>query len=394
MAYFEPQDEPRPQPPLSVISILVLFTVLGLVIVGLLIAVGALVAKLKSGGGHRYYGIPVVKPKRVVIANASGDANARVVGFFSPGSSIKDHYKNITEYQERLKHEFSTQFKLSVKWSEHSFEKEGYLAGNDTVRASDVNQLFKDQSVQLMIANRGGYGCNRILHLINYEAIKKNPKIFMGYSDVTSCLNAIFFKTGLITFHGVMGLDPFTEHWPGVDYNLNAHYFKKLLIENDGTILFKNPAGGDDNSTIVTIKPGKAKGILVGGNLSVFTAMLGSEYLPPRSPLNIPWEDIILFFEDIGEDPPRMDRMFHTLKYHGVLDKVAGFVFGSCISCEPATGSQSLEWVIRGHVTRCPSFMGSRIGHEGQQFILPIGARVEIDADAGSIQLLEKALSE
>ena len=124
----------------------------------------------------------------------------------------------------------------------------------------------------------------------------------------------------------------------------------------------------------------------------MFASMIGSKYLPPNSKLNIPWEDIILFFEDVNESSMNMDRLLQFLAFNGILDKIAGFIYGTCQSCEPSTSTQSIEWVVRNHVTKCPAFMGSRIGHEGQQFTLPIGGRVEIDADAGTIQLLEKVL--
>ena len=399
MEYYEQRNgNNETKKPLSTIFLLVLFTALGVIIVALLIALGAMISKLKTANHKHYYGIPIIKPKRLVINNNNSSASRSsyahqagtlFAGFFSPASPIQDHIPNhnITQYQMRIRHDFSVQFGLNVKWSTHSFEKDGYLAGNDSDRASDVNELFADKSVQLMIANRGGWGCNRILDLIDYDLIKRNPKIFMGYSDLTGCLNAIFFSTGIITFHGPMGLDPFEDYWPGLNYNLNSYYMKQLLIDNE-QMLFKNPPL---NGT-TTIKSGKAKGRLIGGNLTVFASMIGSKYLPPNSKLNIPWEDIILFFEDVNESSMNMDRLLQFLAFNGILDKIAGFIYGTCQSCEPSTSTQSIEWVVRNHVTKCPAFMGSRIGHEGQQFTLPIGGRVEIDADAGTIQLLEKVL--
>jgi len=148
-----------------------------------------------------------------------------------------------------------------------------------------------------------------------------------------------------------------------------------------------NPIG-NPTSTIIG---GKAKGRLIGGNLSVFAALAGSEYLPTGT-TGIKWEEKILFLEEVQESPYRIDRYLTTLETAGILDRIAGFVWGTCTKCIPDQPSFSVLEVLQQHIRNCPAFSGLMFGHNGQQFTLPIGVQVEIDADAGTIQMLESAL--
>jgi muramoyltetrapeptide carboxypeptidase len=231
------------------------------------------------------------------------------------------------------------------------------------------------------LANRGGWGCDRILPLLDYELIAKNPKIIMGYSDLTSLLHAIHFQTGLVTFYGPMGID----NWQ----NYNGKYFSQVVMEGK-KVLFRNPNSSSLN--ITTITGGKAKGKLYGGNLSVFNTLIGTPFLPNT----IDWTKVILFLEDTNEEPYRIDRMIVTLKLAGILDSIAGFVWGICNSCSAANPSQSftLQEVIESHVKPLgiPAFSGSMIGHISEQFTLPIGIEVELDADQGTILMLETSV--
>ena len=216
---------------------------------------------------------------------------------------------------------------LKAKLGKHALDRYGYLAGTDGDRAADVNAMFADKKVNAILSIRGGWGCNRILPLLDYDLIKKNPKALIGYSDITSLLVAIYARTGLVTFHGPVG----TSTWN----TFSLDYFKKILFEGE-MVTMQNPKVIGDNlaqtkDRIETITGGRAKGRLVGGNLTVFTAMLGSEYLPD-------WKNVILFVEDDSEQPYRIDRMLTQLKLAGILKKLSGFVFGKCTKCEPGDG--------------------------------------------------------
>lgn len=266
---------------------------------------------------------------------------------------------------------------LKVKLGEHFYDRYGYLAGQDTARAADVNAAFADSSVQAIFTGMGGWGCNRILPLLDYNILRNNPKIIMGFSDITALLLAIHAQTNMITFHGPLGVSswsPFT-----------INYVKQVLFHGESVTM--------QNTRIVkieTIGSGKARGKLLGGNLSVLAAMIGSAYLPE-------WEKSILFVEEVGEEVYRIDRMLTQLKLAGILDKISGFVFGQCTKCEAEKPQESLTLaqVLSDHIRplRIPAWYGSMVGHIQDKFTLPIGLEVEIDADSGTIRLLESAVN-
>jgi len=274
---------------------------------------------------------------------------------------------------------------LKVKVAEHAFDRYGYLAGSDRDRAADVNAQFADPDVDAVLAVRGGWGCARILPLINYETVRRNPKILVGYSDVTALLIAIHARTGLVTFHGPLGISSWNS--------FSVDYFEKILF-NGEMVEMKNPREIGDNLTqvkdrIQTITPGKARGTLVGGNLTVLSAIVGSPYLPS-------WDNAILVLEDVRENIYRIDRMLTQLKLAGILDRIAGFVFGKCTECGPGQGygSLTIEQVFDDHIKplKIPAWYGAMIGHVSRQFTLPLGIQVEIDAEQGSIKMLEPAV--
>jgi len=202
----------------------------------------------------------------------------------------------------------------------------------------------------------------------------------MGYSDLTALLHAIYFKTGMVTYYGPMGIDDWN--------NLNSYYVSKILF-NGEMVTYINPP----NYSIRTINPGTAKGRLIGGNLSVFVSLLGSEYIPSDTE----WEEVILLMEDVGEEPYRIDRMINTLRLNRILSRVAGFVWGICNTCTASdpTRSLTLQQVLDQHIkpTGVPSFSGLMFGHIGQQFTFPIGVMASMDANKGTIQLLESPVS-
>ena len=318
------------------------------------------------------FGKKIVKPPRL----KAGDT----VGLINPAGATF-HPDDVTQTEEIL-----TALGLKSKRGKFILDRYGYLAGTDEHRAADINDFYADKSVNALLSIRGGWGCNRILPLLDYDTIKRNPKIIMGYSDITSLLVAIYAKTGVITFHGPVG----TSTWN----SYSTQYVRDILFDGKMATMV-NPRDMGDNliqtkDRILTITPGTAKGRLVGGNLSVLTAMLGSDFLPD-------WRETILFVEEIGEDIYRVDRMLTQLKLAGVLDKISGFVFGKCTDCGSGEGygSLTLDDLFNDLIKPLgiPAYYGAMIGHIADKFTLPVGANVEMDAGKGTIQMVESAVS-
>ena len=276
---------------------------------------------------------------------------------------------------------------FKVKKGDHIFDRYGYLAGSDEDRAADINKMFADKNVNGIMAMHGGWGCARILPLLDYRTIQRNPKVFIGYSDITALLLGINAKTGLVTFHGPVG----SSSWN----SFSVENFRNMLIEGKA-VQMTNPVKKGDNlvqvdDRIYTINGGKATGKLIGGNLTVLSHILGSPYVPD-------FKDNILFLEDVGEDLYRVDRMITQLKIAGILNQLSGFVFGKCTDCPPSKGgygSLTMEDIFEDHIKplKIPSFSGAMIGHIKDKFTIPVGLEATIDAGVGSITLSEGAVS-
>lgn len=292
------------------------------------------------------------------------------VGIICPSSAIDGELPFI------LAQETFEALGFNVQWGKHTHDRLGHLAGNDDGKLADLHRMFKDDHVKGIICMRGGSGAARLLDRIDYDLIKHNPKIFLGYSDVTALHAAIQSQTGLITFHGPVG----TSSWPSfVADQFEALFFKGLPP------IYENPLNkGDDliprQNRIQTISPGIAKGKLLGGNLTVLTTISGSPYYPDFS-------DSILFLEDVSEEPYRIERMLCQLKLNGTLGKIKGFIFGKCTDCAPngGYGSLTLDEILNDYIKPLdiPAYQGALIGHIREQFILPVGAQITMDADKG-----------
>ncbi|QDA56193.1 S66 peptidase family protein [Thermomonas aquatica] len=298
------------------------------------------------------------------------------VGLVSPSSASDD------SFSLQLAREAMEALGFKVKAGPHLASRYGHLAGTDAERAGDLNAMFADSTVKAIVCVRGGSGAARLLPLLDYDAIRRNPKVLLGYSDITALHSAIHAKTGLVTFHGQVG----SGSWNA----FNADQFRRLFFDRE-LIEYRNKAEAGDElvprrNRTLAIRGGKARGELVGGNLSVLAALAGSSYLPD-------FNGRILFLEDVGEAPYRIDRMFSTLKLMGALDRIAGFIFGECSDCKPGDGygSLTLEQILDDHIgpLKIPAYRGAMIGHIREQFIVPVGGMVELDADAGTFRLLE-----
>lgn len=269
----------------------------------------------------------------------------------------------------------------------HAQARYGSLAGTDEQRAADINQSFTDTSIAALLPITGGWGSSRLLPLLDYDAIRANPKILVGFSDITSLLLGIHAQTGLVTFHGPNGLTAWRPD--------QTEPFRQVLFSGE-SLTFRNQQAGDDGDRLMntrfrlqSITPGRAEGRLFGGNLTVLSGIVGSPYMP-----NL--EGAILFLEDVGEETYRIDRLMTHLRLAGVFDQLAGFVFGQCVRCNPAGGfgSLTLEEVIWGHIEPLgiPAWYGAMIGHIEPMLTLPIGTRVAVESDRGTIQMLESAV--
>ncbi len=280
---------------------------------------------------------------------------------------------------------------LVPRFGPHVRDRYGYLAGTDRDRAADVNQFFADPSIKALMPIRGDWGSARILPYLDYAMIRQNPKIIVGFSDITALLLGITAQTGLVTFHGPHGV---TSWLPG-----QTGPFRRVLFDGEAIAISNAglPAGDDQRPTLESqrptpsrvITPGQAQGRLIGGNLSVIAGTAGSPYLPSLS-------GAILFLEDVGESVYRIDRMITQLKLAGALDGLAGFIFGQCTRCSLSEGgSLTLEQVLRDHLQPLgiPAWSGALLGHVEPILTVPIGAAVAIDAARGSIQMLRPAVA-
>lgn len=277
---------------------------------------------------------------------------------------------------------------LKVKVGTHLLDRHGYLAGQDKDRARDINEFFRDTSVRAVLPIRGGWGSSRMLPYLDFDVIRRNPKIVLGFSDITALLLAVHARTGLVTFHGPNGLGRWDEY--------SVDYFKRVLVQGEA-VTFENPREKSERNVLTqtehriqTIASGRARGRLLGGNLTVLTTIVGSGYLPS-------WENAILFCEDVDEGFYRLDRMFTQLKLAGVLAKIKGFIFGTCAECGPGEGfgGLTLEEIFADHIEPLgvPAWSGAMIGHQIPQWTVPEGTDVEIDAEKGTVVMTEPAVS-
>ncbi len=257
----------------------------------------------------------------------------------------------------------------------------GHVSGPDELRAGDVNKAFLDDTVKGIICLRGGYGTPRILDKIDYRAIANHPKLFLGYSDITGLHSAINKLAGLVTFHGPMP-DPAWKN--NLDAYTKAH-LESALFECGPLGTITNPPG----QPIHTLVAGKASGKLVGGNLSLLAAAMGTPY-------DVDCQGNILFIEDTGESVYRLDSMFSTLRLSGKLSAAAGIILGTFENCpreQKSNGFQDLplQQVIAEIIKPLgvPTIYNFRAGHNYPQPTLPLGVTVELDATNGSVTFTE-----
>ena len=258
----------------------------------------------------------------------------------------------------------------------------GYLAGSDWLRASDLNAFFADPEVDGIVCITGGYGTSRILDLVDYQAVARNPKVFVGYSDITGLHLAFARECPFPTFHGPMGIsdallkaDPFSlEAW------------RRAITSTEPLGPLVSPPGSPSLEALVG---GVARGEIVGGNLSLVAALMGT-----------PWEmdarGKIIFIEDVDEAPYRVDRMLAQLRLAGKFRDCAGVLVGDWNNCVAGEGKPSLDIrrVIEDQVAGAgkPTVIGFRAGHCLPTHTIPLGVEARLDAEALAVEILEPAL--
>ena len=270
----------------------------------------------------------------------------------------------------------------------HLADRSGFLAGRDADRLADLEGMFADPEIHGIVCLRGGYGSVRMLPQMDFDAVRAHPKVLVGYSDITALHAAVYRKAGLVTFWGPMvSSDMSPDFHP---YNRDA--FMKAVTGTDPVGTVSHP---DDMPPLQTIQGGRASGPLIGGTLSLLAAAVGTPY-------EFDYDGAILFFEDVGEEPHRLDRMLTQLLQAGRLERVSGIVIGECAGCGSAPnnpafpyGNFSIEEVFSDRLQPLgiPVIYGLGIGHGKYKATLPLGVRATLDGDAARLTIDESGVS-
>jgi muramoyltetrapeptide carboxypeptidase len=315
--------------------------------------------------------LPLVKPK----ALKAGDT----VGLISPSSYQFDLWR-IDDAVARIE-----SLGLKTKLSRNIRARYGYMAGTVKERVEDLHAMFSDPSVAGVICLNGGYGTERLLDSIDYALIRRNPKILVGFSDITGLHLAISKKAGLVTFHGPVGMSSLPA-W-------TLEYFRKALFSTEPIGELGNPPEQDALSPVFsrhTVAPGRARGPIVGGNLTLISTTMGTPY-------EIDTRGKIVFLEDTGEAPYRIDRMLVQMKLGGKFHDAAGVVWGTCTECTPSKSSFEINLSVSDAVDELlgdigkPVLAGLVFGHTKEKVTLPIGVECELDAGAKRVVITESA---
>ena len=242
---------------------------------------------------------------------------------------------------------------------EKLFNKKGYFAGSDLERAEMVNRCFADTYVKAIMCARGGYGSIRILSLLDYKTIQKNPKIFVGFSDVSALLSTLYLRCRLVTFHG-----PTVTTLGNSDNRTKDSLFSMITSGEKPEIAMESG---------ITIQPGSASGPVLGGNLNTLCHLLGTRFQPG-------FKGCILFLEDRGEAPYRIDRMLSQMKLAGCFNGLAGLILGNFEDC----GDTDDIIRIAGDIfkdNKIPILAGLKVGHGKRNLAIPTGLNATVNTD-------------
>ncbi|MSS70301.1 MAG: LD-carboxypeptidase [Candidatus Latescibacteria bacterium] len=262
-----------------------------------------------------------------------------------------------------------------VRVGAHVYDRKRYMAGEDGARAEDLHAFFEAPEVRAIFAARGGYGTTRLLDLLDYDLIQRNPKIFLGFSDTTALQLALYRHAGLITTSGITVC---ADLGPEREAFTEAAMWRAVRDGAVGPFEGLRPLAG-----------GAAEGRLLGGCLSLVSALQGTAHLPA-------FDGAVLLLEDVDEAPYRIDRMLTHLRQTGLLGRVAGVAFGHFEGAKPDEGADwTMEEVLADRTADLgvPVVCGLPYGHQRRRAVLPLGARVRLDADAGRLELLESTVA-
>jgi len=263
-----------------------------------------------------------------------------------------------------------------VKVSQRVLARSGILAGDDRERASELREYFADPEVKAIFSARGGYGCGRLLPLLDFKEMARTPKIFVGFSDATFLLNALVDFAGMVSFHGPMVAMDLAR-------GLSPRAFEHMQDLLGGKL------DGFELEARETMHPGDARGEVIGGCLSVLVATIGTPYAPR-------FDGRILFLEDTGEKAYRIDRMLVQLRQSGALGRVAGIVFGAIRAIDGNEQESRLIARFAAEQTAglgCPVLYGVEAGHGTENFTIPFGVVARIDSAARRIIFTEPAVT-
>jgi muramoyltetrapeptide carboxypeptidase len=300
-------------------------------------------------------------PKPILAAPLKkGDA----IGIIAPAGPVR----NESDFSAGLKMLSDLGFK--TRYRNDILRQNGFLAGTDQERLAELHELWRDPEVHAILAVRGGYGCLRLLPDLDITLIRQQPKMLIGFSDLTVLLSTVQQRTGLITFHG-----PMLTTLPRSDRDSQESFFNLLTGRSMPEIKVKG---------LEILKNGQAQGRLLPGNLTSLTHLIGTPYEPD-------WRDTILVLEDIGEAPYRIDRLLTHLWAAGKLEQIAGLILGDFDQCGDVEliWQRVLELLAHRHI---PIWANFPCGHGGRNQILPVGAQAELDSSSGRLTILDQLM--
>jgi len=296
------------------------------------------------------------------------------LGLLAP-ASMTDH-QNVDKAIEKLK-----KMGFNVKVGKSPYKRYGYLSGEDKVRADDINSMFKDKEIDGIICTRGGYGTPRILPLLDYDAIRDNPKVFIGFSDITALHIAFNQKSELVTYHGPMAVSNLIK---GV-----SEFTMESLLDSVSRTASERVINNPEGTKVETVCQGTSEGIITGGNLSLLTNSIGTPY-------EIDTKGKILFIEEISEDVYKIDRALNQLKLAGKFEDAIGIILGDFNDCDKSKHDESLSLmeVINHHIKNAnkPTIFNLKSGHCEPMITLPLGIKVRLDATERALTILESSV--
>lgn len=309
-----------------------------------------------------------IKPKKL----NKGD----LIGIISPASAPDD----LTRIEKGVRYLESLGYRTEV--GKNASKYYGYLAGTDEERISDLHYMFSNKNINAIFCTRGGYGTPRLLDKINYKLIKKNPKIFVGYSDITALQMAFYKKCGLITFAGPMVAVDFY----GDVSRFTEEFFWKIITSNKKMGKINQP----QNKSIKKYIKNSSEGIILGGNLALLTSIMGTEYFPS-------FKNKILMIEEVGETPYRLDRLLNQLKLSKVLKQANGILIGEFTDCNETDESKrtlTVDQVLENYLgdLNINVTVNFQHGHIKDSITVPFGIKIKINSTKETITYLEPAV--